>query len=101
MEYFGLKQPAEEYYVSFEFTKDLGSEDVDSAEIVIVDQAADPPVDLVATLSDPAKQNNTGKIAYVWVRAGASGKNYKITCKITGTAGSLYELEGVLPVKEK
>lgn len=98
-DYFGAKQPWEEYYVRFNFENDLGSEEVDQISVVAIDLSDDS--DVTSTLTDSGAQANTTIAVDVWVRAGTAGQEYKITCKITGNSGSKYELEGILPVVEK
>jgi uncharacterized phiE125 gp8 family phage protein len=96
---FTVKQPSEAFYVSFDFTDVLGAETISSVTSVIaLDQAT--LTDVSTTVLDSAKQSNTTKIVSAWVRAGTTGHRYIITCKIVGSAGSIYELEGILPVEE-
>lgn len=95
---FTSKQPYEAYAISFDFTAVLGVETIASATITAVDQIDLTDVSLIVL--DITKQAMTGTVVYGWVRAGTSGHSYLITCRIVGSAGSLYELEGVLPVLE-
>lgn len=92
------KQPYEEYAISFNFTAVLGVETVASATITAIDRLSLADVSLVVL--DVTKQSITTPIVFAWVRAGTSGHEYVITCKIVGSAGSLYELDGILPVTE-
>jgi uncharacterized phiE125 gp8 family phage protein len=96
---FTAKQPSEAFYVSFDFTDVLGTETIASVDSVIALDEADSS-DVSATVLLAASQTNTTKIVYAWVRAGTTGHRYIITCKIVGSAGSIYELEGILPVEE-
>lgn len=99
-DYFGAKQPYEEYHVQFDFEKDLGSsEEIDTIDVSAVDLSDDSAA--TSTVTDETEQANTATAVNVWVRAGTVDYNYKITCKIVGTAGSKYELEGILPIIEK
>ena len=100
METFDNKQPSEEYYLGFDFTRDLGDEDVASAVFTIIDMADDS--DVTDTLSDTTNQTNDGKIAYVWIQAGVDKHKYKITCVVTGdgTPPGIYEMEATIRVKE-
>jgi len=100
MEEFDPKQPSEAYYLGFDFTKDLGDDDVASATFVILD-TNDDDEDVTTTLSDSTKQANEGKIAYLWIRAGTDGHKYKITCVAVsdGDPAATFELEGHLKVK--
>lgn len=95
---FSSKQPAEAFAVSFDFTDSLGlTEAIDSVTSVIaIDQSDGSDASLIVL--DSTKQSNTTKIVYAWVRAGTAGHSYAITCNILGDAGSVYELDGILPV---
>lgn len=95
---FTSKQPYEAFEVSFDFTDVLGTEDISSATLTAVDEAT--LADVTATLLDPVKQSNTTKIVTGYVQAGTDGHRYIITCRIVGSLGSLYELDGILPVNE-
>lgn len=96
---FTVKQPSEAYYVCFDFTDVLGTETIAAVTSVIaLDEADSSDVSLTVLLA--ASQTNTTKLVYAWVRAGTTGHRYVITCKILGSAGSVYELEGILPVLE-
>lgn len=97
-EYFTSKQPAEEFAISFDFTEVLGAETIASATITAIDQAS--LVVMTATILDATQQSNTNTVVYGWVQAGTSGHSYVITCLITGSLGSIYELDGILPVSE-
>ena len=99
---FDPKQPNEEYYLSFNFTDDLNDEDeeISSVDSVVVTDLSDDS-DVTTTLTDPVEQLNDENKVYVWVKGGTSGKRYKITVQITGTEGSIFELEGILPVFDK
>lgn len=95
---FTSKQPYEAYAINFDFTPILGVETIASVAIIAVDQ--DSLVDVSATLLDVIKQSNTDKIVSGWVQNGTTGHNYIITCRIVGSEGSQYELDGILPVAE-
>lgn len=98
-QYFTKKQPWEAYYVRFDLANVFGAtEDVASATVTAIDLADGS--DVSTTLLDVTKQNLSGTDVNVWVRAGTADHDYKITCKATGDAGSKFELEGVLPVRE-
>ncbi len=92
------KQPYEAYYISFDFTNDLGAETIASITVDAVDQST--LADESAVILDVSKQVNTDDIVYVWVQSGTSGHDYLITCRIVGSEGSQYELDGILPVLE-
>lgn len=95
---FGPKQPSEAYFVAFDFTTDLGAETIASATTVAIDQFDSSNV--TATVLNGALQTNTTTVVNVWVRAGTTGHRYLITCDIVGSLGSIYELDGILPVDE-
>lgn len=92
------KQPFEEYAINFDFTPVLGAENIVSAVVIAIDQ--DSLEDVSATLLDVTKQSNTTKVVSPWVQNGITGHNYVITCRIVGSTGSQYELDGILPVSE-
>ena len=92
------KQPYEQFAVSFDFTAVLGVETVASATITAVDQQT--ALDASTIVLDVTKQAISSPLVYAWVRAGTSGHDYLITCRIVGSAGSLYELDAILPVIE-
>jgi phage gp36-like protein len=91
------KQPAEAYAVSFDFARVLGAETIASATVTAIDQA--DLVDVSTVVLDAEKQSNSVTVVYAWVQAGTSGHRYLITCNVVGSAGSLYELEAILPVE--
>ena len=96
---FTAKQPYEEYLIYFDFTAKLGAvETIASATITAVDEATLAVV--TTTVLDATKQTDitTTPIVYTGVRAGTDGHSYLITCRVTGSLGSLYELEGILPI---
>ncbi len=95
---FSTKQPSEAFAVSFDFTARLGAETITSAVISAVDTST--LEDVSATILDVTKQTITGALVYGYTRAGTGGHNYLINCRIVGSLGSLYELEGILPVEE-
>lgn len=98
-EFFTSKQPSEAYYLGFDFTADLGAtETVASAAITAVER--NTLQDVTATLLDATLQSNGDQVVYAWVRGGTSGREYLLTCRITGSLGSEYELDGILPVEE-
>lgn len=95
---FSSKQPYEAYAISFDFTAYLGVETIASAVITAVDQATG--VDVSTIVLNVAEQSISSPHVYTQVRAGESGHSYTITCRIVGSLGSQYELDGVLPVQE-
>ena len=94
---FTTKQPSEGYSISFDFTAVLGVETISSVTITATDLATLD--DATATVLDAAKQTNTDQIVYAYVQGGTSGHNYLITCLIAGSLGSVFSLDGVLPVE--
>lgn len=93
------KQPYEEYYVTFDFTEALGDETVSSATVTAT--RASTGEDATSTVTDAAEQEHDDYTVDVWIQGGVSGVEYKITCRIVGSAGSKYELDGLLLVKEE
>jgi hypothetical protein len=94
---FTTKQPSEGYSISFDFTAVLGAETISSVTVTATDLATLD--DATATILDAAKQTNTDQIVYAYVEGGTSGHNYLITCLIAGSLGSVFSLDGVLPVE--
>lgn len=98
-EFFTAKQPSEAYYLGFDFTADLGAtETVASATITAVER--NTLQDVTATLMDVSLQSDGDRVVYAWVRGGTSGREYLLTCRIVGSLGSEYELDGILSVEE-
>jgi len=95
---FTTKQPSEGYSISFDFTAVLGVETISSVTITATDLATLD--DATATVLDAAKQTNTDQIVYAYVQGGTTGHNYLITCLIAGSGGSVFSLDGILPVEE-
>jgi hypothetical protein len=95
---FSNKQPYEAFAIYFDFTSVLGTETISSAVITAKDQ--DTLIDVSDIILDVTKQSNTTLIVSGWAQAGISGHNYVITCRIIGSLGSHYELDGILPVEE-
>ena len=94
---FTTKQPSEGYSISFDFTAVLGAETISSVTVTATDLATLD--DATSTVLDAAKQTNTDQIVYAYVQGGTSGHNYLITCLIAGSLGSVFSLDGVLPVE--
>lgn len=107
---FDRKQTSEQYYVVFDFDSDLNPTDSDGTSLAtesisslstisVIDQYDDSVV--TSSLTDSGRHTYTSTKAYLWVKGGVSGHNYKITCKIIGSSGSHYEADGILPVLDK
>ena len=94
----GAKQPYEAYYIQFNFTRYLGTATISSATVTAVDIADNS--DVTATITTVGSQSITSPSVYVWVKAGTTAHTYQITCKITASDGSKYELDALLPVVE-
>jgi len=95
---FSEKQPYEEYFVSFNFTRVITPNTVITSSTVIAHDEDDN--DVTATITDQAQQSNTDTKVYVKVRGGTSGVTYKITCRIVTSNGERFEMDGELPVRE-
>lgn len=95
----GSKQPSEAYHISFDFTAWLGSETISSAVVVATDLADGSVV--TSTVTTVGSQVIASPLVYVWVKAGTSGHDYNINCVVTCSAGSVYELDAVLPVEDE
>lgn len=93
---FTNKQPSEQYYIAFDFDAYLDGEVIDSAVITVVDEDGAT----VETLLDDTKQVLSSYRVYLWVKSGTSGIRYKITCKVTGENGSIYEMDAYQYVEE-
>lgn len=94
----GAKQPYEAYFISFNFAKWLGTATILTATVTATD--TDDDSDATATVTTEGSQVVSSPSVYVWVKAGTSGKVYQITCRITASDGSKYELDALLPVTE-
>jgi phage gp36-like protein len=92
------KQPSEAYYISFDFTQALGTETVESATVTAIDYGTSE--DNTSTVTDSTKQTETSTTVLVWIQAGTAGNKYLITCRVTGSSGSQYELDALLTVAE-
>lgn len=93
---FGNKQPYEEYYVSFNFSRDLAfAEEISSASVSVADaqgaDATDAIVEDILLVGDCR--------VFVFVKGGTT-QTYKITCKVVCSNGEKYEKEAYLPVSE-
>jgi hypothetical protein len=95
----GAKQPYEAYYIQFDFTRYLGTATISTATVTATDTADDS--DVTSTITTVGSQSISGGSVYVWVKAGTTGKTYQVTCKITASDGSKYELDALLPVVEE
>jgi hypothetical protein len=95
---FTTKKPIEGYSISFDFTAALGIETISTVAITATDLST--LADATATILDATKQTNTDQIVYAYVQGGTTGHNYLITCIITGSGGSVFSLDGILPVEE-
>ena len=95
---FTTKQPTEGYSISFDFTAVLGVETISSVTVTATDLST--LADATTTILDATKQTNTDQIVYAYVRGGITGHNYLITCLIAGSGGSVFSLDGILPVEE-
>lgn len=94
---FRTKQPSEKFPISFDFAGKLGAATISSVtSIIALDEST--LADVSTTVLDSALQTNTTTVVYTYVRAGTSGHRYIITCIIAGSDGSIYELDGILPV---
>lgn len=94
---FRVKQTSEEWAIGFDFTEALNGAIITSiTSIIALDQLDGSNVSTIVLNS--AKQFKDDSVAYGWVRAGTSGHRYLITCIILASDGSIYELEGILPV---
>lgn len=94
----GAKQPYEEYYISFDFTRWVGEDTILTATAGAVDNETGE--DVTDSVIAVESQAITGPVVSVWVKAGQTGATYKITCRITVSDGSKYELDAFLPVLE-
>ena len=95
---FTTKKPIEGYSISFDFTAALGVETISSITVTATDLST--LADVTTTILDATKQTNTDQIVYPYVQGGTTGHNYLITCLIAGSGGSVFSLDGILPVEE-
>lgn len=93
-----IKQPWERFPILFHFGTDLGEEDIESVDsVVIVDDGAKPVTDAMRA-SD--LDMTDGQDCYVGIQGGVDGMTYKITVRIISPTGKRYELDANLPVRE-
>jgi hypothetical protein len=98
MDAFGPKQPYDEYYVDFDFSKDLVSPDaVSVASVTATDENG---ADATLVITSAIKQSITSPKVFVWVKGGVDRTMYVITCKIVTTNGEKYEKDGEIFVEE-
>jgi hypothetical protein len=98
LEFPDIKQPWEEYFLGFDFSSLLGDAiDISTAAVsaILINTGEDKTSDLI----NPTKQTIANGIVYFWIKACDVGR-YKITCKITTTDQSKYEIDSVLKVVE-
>lgn len=95
---FDSKQPWEEYHVGFNFSALLGEDTIATASVSAIDLETGD--DVTDTITDSDEQITSGSMVYVWVRSGSDGGRYRITCRVTSSSGSRWELDGLLPVSE-
>ena len=88
------KQPDEEYYIGFDFEDDIGTETISSAVVT----ATCEDVNVTDTFTVVADQTIINPIVYVKITGGTSGSTYKLECKVTGSEGSIYEMNGYITV---
>jgi len=91
---FGNKQPYEEYYVSFNFSRDLAfNEEISSASVSVEDangaDATDEIIEDILLVGDCR--------VFVFIKGGTE-QTYKMTCKIICSNTEKYEKEAYLPV---
>lgn len=97
MDRFRTKQPAEAYFVEFDFEDKIGTA-VTIASAVVSAKIVSTGADATATITTVGSQTISGQSVYVWVKAGTSGVDYQITCVATGDDASVHELEGLMLV---
>ena len=106
---FGAKQSSELYYVLFDFDEDLNPTDSDGTSLATDSLASIATVSVIdqntgysfATLVDTSRNSVDSTKAWVWVKDGTSGHNYKITVLINTNSNAKYEMDGILPVRDK
>ena len=92
------KQASEAYYISWDFSGVLATgETIASAVVAAVDMADSSVV--TGTVTDAAKQSISTSYVYTWVKAGTDGHTYRLTCTATSSLAAVYELEGILAVR--
>jgi uncharacterized phiE125 gp8 family phage protein len=96
MDRFRTKQVAEAYYIEWDFTDLCGTATISSATVSakIISTGADA----TATITTVGSQTVSSHSAFTWVKAGADGVDYQLTCVATASDGSIYELEGLMLV---
>ncbi len=101
MNTFGKKQPGESYRVAFDFANVIPVGDaIATATVTAIDLADGTSV--TDTILTGANQVIESPKVYVWIKAGTTAHNYKITCVIVtnSSPAETYELDARLPVME-
>jgi hypothetical protein len=98
-DYFGPKQTTESYYVQFDFGDDIGTGTIASATVTATDSLG---ADVTSTVTDATRQSITGAIVSIWVRNGADGETYLISCAVTKAVTlEVFTGDGYLPVSDQ
>jgi len=100
MDNFGPKQPAEEYYVRFDYSNILVGTAFtgEIASATAVSKNLTSGVDESDTMIGDIEVNATS--VDVEVKAGTDGVRYKITCLATTLIGEVFELDAKLLIRE-
>jgi len=106
---FGAKQSREGYYLLFDFDNDLNPTDSDGTSLATDSLASIATVSAydqnlgasVASLIDTSRNATDSTKAWVWAQNGISGHSYKITVIVNSNSNAKYEMDGVLPVRDK
>lgn len=99
MDRFRTKQPAEAYFIEFDFKNKIGTA-VTVSSAVVSAKIVSTGVDVTDTITTVGSQTVSGQSAYVWVKAGSTGVDYQITCVATCSDSSVHELEGLMLVSD-
>jgi|GEM_PF-1184233 len=103
----GTKQPAERLPWTYTPVDDMTEGDVlvpESTQVIILPSGT-LVADLVVTNTLPKlpkEQQTDANIprATVWLAAGTAGQKYKVTIRVTSSAGAIYEDEWYVTVKD-
>jgi hypothetical protein len=88
MRSFRAKYASEEYYIAFDFFRELAPGDtVSTATVAVTDDVGE---DATETLTDVDKQVVSGTRVNVWVKGGEE-QTYTISCAIVTASGEKYE----------
>lgn len=96
---FGDKQPYEEYFVAFNFSRVISpNTEIVSAIVIVYDEDGN---DVTEIITEPSEQTIQKTKVAIKIKSGISENTYKITCRIITSNGEKFEMDSELNVIEK